>query len=215
MAKSKAVKKGKASKKKAAAPPTLVQEALQVTWLLKGHLKNIQIAYLRAGTLLAQARDRNLYSALGHADMESYAEERLRLGRASLYRYLQVYDWVRKSHAEWLEPHPKGFIPDLSDAADLMWIEGELARKDLAPKSRTELEVLRTKALDGSLRQKELDPWHRKGQTGEKGLKSFLSSVRALRKRGVALASMPAEAITHLAAAIEIIQNTLAAQSAK
>ena len=79
--------------------------------------------------------------------MESYAEERLRLGRASLYRYLGP-DWVLQSHKEWLEPHRKGFIPDLSDATNLMWIEHELTRKDLTAQSRAELEALRTKALE-------------------------------------------------------------------
>ena len=31
-----------------------VQEALEVTWTLKGHLKNAQIAYIRVGLLLAE-----------------------------------------------------------------------------------------------------------------------------------------------------------------
>jgi len=38
----------------------LVQEAPQVTWLLKGGLNNVQLAYVRVGTLLAQVRDRKL-----------------------------------------------------------------------------------------------------------------------------------------------------------
>ena len=43
-------------------------------------------------------------------------------------------------------------------------------------------------------------------------MKSFLSKVRLLRKRGSALKDMPAEAITHLDAAIEIIHNFMATQ---
>jgi transposase len=77
-------------------PPTaqqaVVQEALEVTWTLKGHLKNAQVAYLRVGVLLAKVRDKKLYAALHHPDMESYAAERLHLARASLsppvYKFL-------------------------------------------------------------------------------------------------------------------------------
>ena len=119
----KAVRKSKVVKKRAPVVPTAVQEALQVTWLLKGNLKNAQIAYIRIGKLLARVRDRKLYAALKHPDIESYAQERVNLRRTSLYRYLQVYDWIAKFHKDWLEPHPKGFIPDLNDTADLMWME--------------------------------------------------------------------------------------------
>src|SRR5437899_2696384 len=45
------------------------QRANQMTFLLKGYLKNVQ-----------------------HDGMESYAQERLGLRRAALYRYLQIYD---------------------------------------------------------------------------------------------------------------------------
>ena len=110
-----------------AAPLTPVQEALEVTWVLKGKLKSAQIAYLKIGELLAQVRDRKLFAELKHPSIEDYAQERLGLGRSSLYQYLQVYDWVRESHPEWLEPKPKGFIPYLSGANELMWIEHTLA----------------------------------------------------------------------------------------
>jgi hypothetical protein len=62
------------------APREVVQEALQVTWVLKGHLKNAQIGYIRVGALLVQVRDKKLYIALGHADLEDYADKRLQLG---------------------------------------------------------------------------------------------------------------------------------------
>ena len=138
---------------------TPVQEALQVTWLLKGKLKSAQIAYLRIGELLVRVRDKKLYAELKHADMEEYARERLQLGRASLFRYLQAYDWVSKSHPEWLKPKPKGYIPDMSDISDLIWIENELARKDLADSTRTALTAFQKKALEGGLRQSDLDPF--------------------------------------------------------
>jgi hypothetical protein len=207
MSKTREVRALQAGKEPSKAPPADVKEALETTWTLKGHLKNAQIAYIRVGVLLAKVRDRKLYKALGHADMESYAKERLRLGRTSLYRYLQVHDWILEFHKEWLEPKPKGFIPDLADVADLIWIERELAKKDLDEKKRAALEELRKKALDGRLREGDLARWRRQGRQGEDAVKSFLSRLRLLRKRGSALATMPPEVISHLDAAIEILKN--------
>ena len=59
-------------------------------------------------------------------------------------------------HKDWLEPHPKGFIPELNDTADLMWIETELAKKDLDPTKRAGLEELRKKAMNGQLMENAL-----------------------------------------------------------
>jgi len=86
------------------------QRAVQITFVLKGHLKNIQLAYLRAAALLARMRDEKLYRALKHESLEDYADVRLGLQRAALYRYLQIYDWVREFHPAWLARRPKGFI---------------------------------------------------------------------------------------------------------
>jgi hypothetical protein len=202
-----AVRSAKAVKAPNAGPGAIVQEALQVTWLLKGNLKNAQLSYIRVGILLARVRDQNLYGALGHADMESYAEERLRLGRTSLYKYLQVHDWIGETHPEWLKPKPKGFIPDLTDTADLMWIERELARKELAPKTIAGLEELRKKTLDGQLLKSDLAPYRRQKNKSKEGRKAFLSKLRLLRRLGSQLAGMPPEVISHLDAAVEILTN--------
>lgn len=91
------------------------------------------ISYLNVGMLLTQVRDGKLYAALGHPDLESYARERLKLGRSSLYNYIRVFDWVAKAHPEWINPKPGTFIPDLGDASSLMGIEQELGRKNLSP----------------------------------------------------------------------------------
>jgi hypothetical protein len=218
MSKRKTVRKSKTSKKansvkksaarkKVAAPRTATQEALQVTWLLKGNLKNAQLAYLRIGALLSQVRDKKLYAELKHADIEDYAEKRLQLGKTSLYRYILVYDWVNKTHPEWLKPKPQGFIPDLSDIADLIWIEKELDQKDVKPAEKAWLEELRKKALQGQLRKGETDKIRRRGLKMEDSLKSYISKLRNLRMRASQLASMPAEVITHLDAAIDILKN--------
>jgi hypothetical protein len=38
-------------------PPSPAQIAIQVTFVLKGHLKNARIAYIRAAILLARVRE--------------------------------------------------------------------------------------------------------------------------------------------------------------
>jgi hypothetical protein len=200
--------KRKAKRKiKLTAEGKAVQEALQVTWVLKGQLKSVQLGYLRVGALLTQVRDKNMFGALKHPDIEDYAEKRLNLGRSSLYKYLQVYDWVVKCHPEWLKPKAKGLIPDLNDVADLIWIENELAAKDLSAEKKAALETLQEKALNGQLRKGELGKVRRTGQKGAEGLKSFLSKLRNLRMRGSQLVGMPPEVVTHLDAAIAILKN--------
>lgn len=196
-------------------PPTaskqLVQEALQVTWLLNGDLKNAQIAYIRVGTRLARVRDEKLYAALKHPNMESYARERLHLGRSSMYNYLQVHDWLVACHPEWLAPKPKGFIPNLCDAADLIWIENELAKTDLDAKKRTALEELRKAAMAGELRMGMLERWRKQqgaGRPAGNGLKAFAAQLRLVRNRAAKLKGMPPEVTAHLEAALAILKNS-------
>src|SRR5438552_11533336 len=132
-------------------PPSPAQRAVQITFVLKGHLKNVQVAYIRVAALLAKVRDEKLYRALGHANMDDYAAARLGLQHAQLYRYLAVYDWIREFHRPWLARRPKGFIPALTDAQALMWIEHRLRDPHLSDGLRKELERLRAKALAGRL----------------------------------------------------------------
>ena len=186
---------------------TPAQEAAQITWELKGHLKNAQIAYLRVAKMLADVRDRKRYADLNFKDIESYAVQSLRLGRSSLYNYLRVFDWVKTFHPAWLEDHPKGFIPNLADAVDLMWIEEELAKKDLDAKRKAALEELRQKALDGQLEKGDLKALRKRNNKPEKGLRLFLAALRALRRRGANLAFVPAEVIQLLDQAIGILEN--------
>jgi len=209
-AKTATTKSSPAAKKQPDVPP-LVQEALQVTWLLKGGLKNVQLAYIRVGTLLAQVRDRRLWEVLKHPDIEHYAQERLQLGRASLYRYLQVHDWMVEFHKDWLEPHPKGFIPELTDAADLMWIEAELAKPNLEPERRAALEVLRTKGLNGELKDSDLVNFRHHTRPNDAGVRSLLTKCRALRRQATQVAAAPPEAIADLDAAIVLFEKAVAA----
>lgn len=207
----------KAGKKRAATsstkvvkPKTAVQEALEVTWVLKGHLKNVQISYLRVGALLTRVKTKNLFGALGHPTIDDYADKRLSLGRTSLYKYIQVYEWVSANHPEWLEQKPKGFIPDLSDAANLIRIEQDLATSTLTPNMRATLQELRDKGLKGQLKQDDVERAYRatRSPRPQDSIASFASKLRALRKRGLRISNLPAEAISHLDAAIDVLSHT-------
>ena len=194
-------------KNRTATEPKPVQEALQVTWLLKGKLKSAQIAFLRIGELLVQVRDKKLYAELKHADMEAYARERLNLSRATLYRYLQAYDWVKCSHPEWLEDKPKGFIPDLSDIGDMIWMEGQLKRTNLAAVDRKGLEALMQKAQAGELRQGQVAAYRQTNGKTTETIATYLGKFRDLRARSAKVKGMPPEVIGYLDNAIEILQN--------
>jgi hypothetical protein len=205
----------KSSKKSAKATTTVVktpspgQIAGRVTWELTGHLKNAQLAYLRVGALLVRVKDEKLYAALQHPTIEDYASKRLALGRTSLYKYIGVYEWVGKYHAEWLQPKPKGFIPDLSDASSLIRIEQDLATATLTPTFRATLEALREKGLAGHLKQDEVERAYRAPRNPRinDSLKSFLASLRALRKRGAHMTHIPTEAISHIDFAIDVLTH--------
>lgn len=206
-------KKQKTTKRKVvqkSARQVEVQQALQHTWLLKGQLKTIQMSYLRIGAMLVTVRDEKMYASLGHADIEDYAEKRLNLGQSSLYQYIRVYDWAKAKHPEWLEKHPKGFIPELSDVADLMWIEEKLADPKLAGETRSKLQALRAKALEGKLRQRDLREFRVKSKAGSDPMKVLLSSLNTMRRRCLRLKDIPPEAISKLEDVIEVIQNALA-----
>jgi hypothetical protein len=183
------------------------QVAAQLTGQLKGDLKNLQIARLRVAAKLARFRDEKLYADLGHQDMESYAKDELDLSRESLYRYLRIYDWVKANHPAWLEQHPTGTIPDLSDIVDLMWIEKELADKRLTEDRKKELDALKKKAEAGDLAQDELGSIRRRASKPAKGLRSFLVALRTLVRRAAKLVKMPPEVIEHLEAAVSILEN--------
>jgi hypothetical protein len=131
------------------------------------------------------------------------------LRATSLKRYLRVHDWVKEHHPEWLETKPKGFIPDLSDIYDLIWIEEELGREAIDPDRKKALKDLRDKALDGQLKQGDLAAFRKGSRKRTDGLRTFLSALRALVRRGGKLAGMPQEVMGHLDAAIGILENLI------
>ena len=60
------------------------QIANQVTFVLKGHLKNVRLAFIRAAKLLARVRDEKLWQALKFRSLEEYAVKRLGLQSSAL-----------------------------------------------------------------------------------------------------------------------------------
>jgi hypothetical protein len=187
--------------------PVNKDSAEQLTTYLKAALQTVRVAYLNVGRLLDQVRNGRFFAELGYADIESYAEQRLRLGRSSLYKYLQVYDWVVLHHPEWFNPGPDTFIPDLNDAADLIFIEKELPRKDLADSTKKTLETLKVKALKGELKRKDLDPYRRRTSSNRDWRKGFLSLLRSVLQKGRKLKGMPPEVIDHLERSIDVLSH--------
>ena len=191
-------------------PPSPAQRAVQITFTLKGHLKNVQVAYIRVAALLARVRDEKLYRALGYATMDAYAAARLGLQHAALYRYLEVYDWIREFHRPWLERRPKGFIPQLTDAYALMWIERRLQDPHLGDALRAQLEALRRKALAGQLTLREFQEVRRQGHAGAPPLGAALKSVRAVRRRLAAVPGLSAQILGTLDTLIGELEAALA-----
>jgi hypothetical protein len=175
--------------------------------LHKGDLTNLRTDYLHAGAKLAQIRDEKLFHALKYANMEEYAEKRLGMRRAALYRYLQIYDWAKRRHPGWLAKHPKGFIPELSDAYGLKWIEDRLDDEHIGPETRKELEVLRRKALDGTLTDKELDDFRHRGEKRHDSLGAVAASFQAARRRLAALPDVAPSLIAEIDAFLDHLKS--------
>lgn len=183
------------------------QRANRITYFLKGDLKRIQVAYIHAGAKLAQIRDEKLYRALKHETLEDYAQRRLGLGRSALYRYLQIHDWVRRDHPGWLARHPKGFIPELTDAYGLMWIEERLHDEHLGPQTRKDLEALRKKALEGKLTKRDVEDFKHRGEERQDSLTAVAASLRAIRRRAAALADFPPNLLRDLDALLDRLKS--------
>jgi hypothetical protein len=184
-----------------------VTEAGFIIGQLKAHLKNTQITFLKIGALLVDVRDRKRYEVLHHKNLEEFAWVRLRMKKTALYMYIRVYEWVKTHHPEWLQRPVKGTIPDLTDIADLILIEKELANRNLAPDKKKGLEALNQKALAGDLRDGELAAFRQHTRRSrDESDKAYLSALRALRKRGSRMPNtVPQKVIEHLDAAIKLM----------
>ena len=190
---------------------TIAQRANQITFLLKGHLKNARVAYIRAAVMLAEVRDEELWRALRYPSMAAYAEERLHLAEPTLYQYLRVHDWLKKSHPSWLVKRPKGFIPELSDVVSLRWIEERLADDGLAADLRSDLEKARKQALEGTLTYREFVALRARARETVSPLRALLARTRSLRKAASRSPKVPAAALAGYDDAIRALEAALAA----
>ncbi len=192
-----------------ALPPIIVAPHLsheQTTVLLRSALQTVRIAFLTVGRLLSMVREEKIYAQAGCANLETYAREKLDLGRTSLYDYLRVFEWVAQTHPEWLDPEPGTFIPDLNDVKDLIWIEKDLARTDLPKESRATLVELKKKGLEGRLRDDELDSFRKRRNAARAGASDFLGKLRRLREEGEK-EGVPATVLAELDSAIGLMEK--------
>jgi hypothetical protein len=195
-------------------PPTIAQRASQITFLLKGHLKNARVAYIRAAVMLARVRDEKLWQALRYPSMADYARDQLRLAEPTLYQYLRVHDWLKKSHPSWLAKRPKGFIPELSDVVSLQWIDQRLDGDSLEADLRKDLEGARRQALAGTLTYREFVALRARARKTLSPLRALLDRTRALRKTASRTARVPAAALAGYDAAIRSLEAAIAAAEA-
>jgi hypothetical protein len=196
---------------------TLCQIASRITWKLKGDLKNLQKAYLRVAGQLVRVRDERLWAEMinpRHPDIEDYAQKRLGLKKTSLYRYLLAYDWVSKNHPEWLDPDFKDTIPDMADIIDLVWIDKELKKDDLAEKKKEALTDLKEKAEAGDLKKGELGKLLRQRNRSQSDYaKSILTELRSLRKRAAQRNALSSEAMTQFDVLIGTVAKNVSVSS--
>jgi hypothetical protein len=188
--------------------PSPAQIAHQLTWQLEGYLKRIQLMYILAGVQLAKIRDEQHWKALRYPTIENYAQKRLGLSRTALYHYLQIHDWLKRDHPAWLAPKPKGFIPSLTGASALMWIENRLRRR-LSESARRELTGMRLQALRGDLTDEEFRELRARLRGEVEPLRALLARLKSLARDAGRVADVPAAASVALAQAIRAVEQAL------
>ena len=187
--------------------PSPAQIAHQVTWRLEGDIKRNRLSSLSISVQLARVRDEKLWSLLDFDSIEKWAFERLGMSRSTLYRYLQMHDWVKQRHPKWLAPKVRGFIPDLSDVAILRAIETQLDRA-LTPERRKVFQALYAKALEGKLTPEEYK--HALGgRPPNPPIRAFFTSLRAMHARAKRIAGLPSDIERDLAAIVTRLDEFL------
>ena len=143
--------------------------------------------------------------------MEDYAQQRLGLERATLYHYLQVHEWLKRDHPAWLAAKPKGFIPSLTGASALMWIEQKLHGRGLSAAARKDLAAMRAQAMRGALTDDEFRALRARLRGDAEPLRAMLSRLRSLRREVGRISNWPAAASAALEDAIRAVEHALEA----
>lgn len=209
-------KKKPGAKKQWSPAQLAVQAAGKITGDLINNLQNIRKTFLKIGMLLTEVRDRKFYETLHHKDMAEYALKRLDMSKTAMYRYMQVYEWARAKHPEWLDPtKKKKRIPELTQAVGAMWADQELAKENLEPERKATLEKLQKKALARKLTVKELRAAQQRTNklNPNKGTAKMLASLRAMRKRGER-DGVSAQLLAAVDSAIRVAEHDLTIETA-
>ena len=191
-------------------PPSPGQIAHQLTWQLEGWIKRIQVLYILVGIQLAKIRDEQHWKALRHPTIEDWAQKRLGLQRATLYHYLQVHEWLKREHPAWLKPKPKGFIPHLTGASALMWIEQQLRRRGLSESLRKDLAAMRAQAMRGTLTDDEFRDLRARVRGTTEPLRAMLARLKSLRREADGVPGFPDASSDALDEAIRALERSLA-----
>jgi hypothetical protein len=118
---------------------------------------------------------------------------------------------VREFHPNWLARKPKGFIPELTDAYALMWLDHRVAEGSIDGSERRELEKMRRKALKGSLSHNEFQRLQARTHGEMSPLRSFLSTLHSARRCGTRVPRMSPAILAELdrfIARVEAMQGT-------
>lgn len=201
----KSKKSGKVRREKSE-KQAVVWAALSLTGQIIGHIKNVQKGYLRVGQCLAKVRDEKLFELLGHPDLADYAFKRLDLSKTSLYRYLQIFDWVSRNKPEFLDKGYKGRIPELADMSVALQADEQLVRSPrMREMKRKGLEAIKQQALAGNLDGTVAAKSLKKNNKISDPLAAFALKIQKLRRSGAGIAGMPPEALAHLDSAVAIL----------
>jgi hypothetical protein len=185
-----------------------VQAAGKITGDLVCLLQTERKSFLHIGQLLTEVQGKQYFATLKHPSLEDYADKHLGLGKTSLYRYLKVYAWALEHHKEWLDVPLKVRIPDFSSIEGLLWVEQELAKKDLSAGRKKTLEDIQQKALDGKLRRTDLRAVKARTNSTKEGDQNLISATRTLRKRYAQSVSVSAQkALPHFDEIINIMEG--------
>ena len=189
--------------------PSPAQAASRFTYFLKGDLKRKEQLFILIAKKLVRVRDEKLWQTLKHENIEEYARERLGMQRSTLYHYLQVHDWLARDHPAWLGRKPRGFIPSLTGASALMWIENRLRDEQPTGERLRLLESMRRQALRGTLTDEEFAELRSGIRPAIEPLRAMLRSLQSLRRRSDAVKQFPAAARAAIDDAIRALEQSI------
>lgn len=105
-------------------------------------------------------------------------------------------------------PKPKGFIPPLTGASALMWIEKKLRRR-LSESMRKDLTAMRLQPLGGTFTDEEFRDLRARVRGEVEPLRALLPRLKSLAREAGRVAGAPAAATTALDEAVRAVEQAL------